>query len=92
MPLYRVIGRNAVLGFQPGVEFDMDLDIVQEDRLVAGGHLQLLAEPAAEGRAIDALAEPTFDLQNMEEPVQEEAPEPEQAIDEHDAPEDETEL
>ena len=44
MDLYRVTARRTVLGFDPGTEFEADLDPVQEGRLLAGGHLVKLAD------------------------------------------------
>lgn len=45
MGRYRVIGRRQVLGFDPGTEFEADLDDVQEERLIVAGHLASLNQP-----------------------------------------------
>lgn len=42
MVMYRVCGSRAVLGHLPGDEFPADLPEVQEQRLVAGGHIERL--------------------------------------------------
>lgn len=39
MARYRVVGRHAVAGHQPGGEFDHEFDPTQERRLIAGGHI-----------------------------------------------------
>lgn len=41
---YRVVGRNEVLGYAHGDEFEMILDPVTEARLVLGGHIERLGE------------------------------------------------
>lgn len=41
---YRVVGRNEVLGYANGDEFEMVLDPVTEARLVTGGHIERVGE------------------------------------------------
>lgn len=44
MKRYRVLSKHAVLGHETGAEFEAELDAVQEARLLAGGHLELVAK------------------------------------------------
>lgn len=43
---YRVNAPSAVLGREPGETFEADLDTEQEARLLAGGALEVEADPA----------------------------------------------
>lgn len=45
MAKYRVLGNREVLGHAHGEEFDADISDTQEERLVAGGHIERVAAP-----------------------------------------------
>jgi hypothetical protein len=55
MPRYKNTAKTRVLGYEPGEEFDIDLDEVQERRLLEGGHIDYVHEaPVSLGPTEDA--------------------------------------
>lgn len=55
MTRYRVCGTNRVFGHAPGTKFDAELSDIQEERLVAGGHIERVVDLGGTG-ALDVIS------------------------------------